>query len=139
MILAINTSSVAFSMALMSESGIVAAEYFMSSGPANFKSLMPALHDFFVSSKTDMGDIRALTVAKGPGSFTGLRVGISVAKGICRGLGIPIIGVSTLEALVGQLAYSSYPLCPVISSRKGEIFTPLPLTEMRSESRKIRA
>jgi tRNA threonylcarbamoyladenosine biosynthesis protein TsaB len=125
MILAINTSSVQFSIALLLENGTLVAEYFISSGTANFRPLIPALHELLGFSKADLKDIRALTVAKGPGSFTGLRVGLSAAKGICQGLGVPIIGVSGLEAMAGQLAYLTCPICPVISSRKGEIFTAL--------------
>lgn len=125
MILAINTSSVQFSIALLLENGTLAAEYFISSGPGNFRPLIPALHELLGFSKSDLKDIRAVTVAKGPGSFTGLRVGLSAAKGICQGLGIPIIGVSSLVAMAEQLAYSTYPICPVISSRKGEVFTAL--------------
>jgi tRNA threonylcarbamoyladenosine biosynthesis protein TsaB len=62
-------------------------------------------------------------VAKGPGSFTGLRVGLAFAKGICHSLGIPIIGVSSLEALAAQVPFSSLPITPFIDSRRSEFFT----------------
>ena len=65
----------------------------------------------------------ALAATRGPGSFTGLRVGISAAKGLCHGLEIPIIGISSLEALAAQMLYSELPVTPVLYSRKNEVYT----------------
>ncbi len=125
MILSINSSTLQFSAALMQENGAVLAEYFMSPGSKHFTGFMPTVHYLLTTSKFNMQDIRALVVALGPGSFTGLRVGLSVAKGLCQGLQIPIIGVSSLEAMANQLPYSIHPVCPMIDCRKGEIFTAL--------------
>ena len=86
---------------------------------------MPALVHLFKTCDKASEDIRAVVVAKGPGSFTGLRVGLSVAKGIAHGLGIPIIGVSGLEAMAVQLPFAHLPICAMISSRRGEVFIAL--------------
>ena len=86
---------------------------------------MPGIHFLFTSSKTKPEDIRALIVAKGPGSFTGLRVGLSAAKGMAQGLQIPIIGVSSLRAMAFQVPHMTHPICPIIDSRKGEVFIAL--------------
>ncbi len=125
MILAINTSTQQFSIALMEENGALLAEYSMSSGSKNFGHFMPGIHFLLKSSRFSIENIRALVVAIGPGSYTGLRVGLSAAKGMAQGLQIPIIGVSSLEAMASQSAYTPYPVCPIIHSRKGEVFAAL--------------
>jgi tRNA threonylcarbamoyladenosine biosynthesis protein TsaB len=112
-------------MALLEENGAAHAEYFMTPGPKSFKGFMPALNDLLTRSLQRVDHIESIIVATGPGSFTGLRVGLSAAKGFCQGLNIPIIGVSSLEAMANQLPYTRYPICPIISSRKGEVFTAL--------------
>jgi len=122
MLLSINTSTVQFSMALMGEDGAVVAEHLVAPGSRNFKNFMPLLHDTLTATATDFMQIKALIVAKGPGSFTGLRVGLAAAKGICQGLKIPLIGVSGLEAMASQLPYANRPICAMIDSRKGEVF-----------------
>lgn len=122
MLLAINTTTLQFSLALLEERGTIRAEYSMSKGKGHFGSLMPALDFLLASSKFDIRKIKGLVVAIGPGSFTGLRVGLSAAKGLCHGLDIPIIGISSLECLASQIPYSDLPVTPILDSRKGEVF-----------------
>ena len=86
---------------------------------------MPALDHLLRAAQITIHDITYLVIATGPGSFTGLRVGFSVAKGICHGLNVPIIGVSGLEALASQLPLTRYPVCAMLRSRKHEVFTAL--------------
>jgi tRNA threonylcarbamoyladenosine biosynthesis protein TsaB len=125
MILAINTSTVQYSMALMQGTGSSLSEYFISSGSQHFRNFMPAFHCMLKNSNSSFQNIRAVIVAIGPGSFTGLRVGLAAAKGMAQGLGIPIIGISSLEAMANQLPHAPYPICPMIDSRKGEVFAAL--------------
>ena len=125
MILAINTSTPQFSIALMEMSGPLHAELVLTPGTKKFGGFMPAIKDLLAASNAHIADMKALAVAVGPGSFTGLRVGLSTAKGLCHGLGVPIIGVPSLKALASQLPHTDIPLCPVITSRKGEIFAAL--------------
>ena len=75
-------------------------------------------------------DINAIAVSKGPGSYTGLRIGVSAAKGFCYGLGIPLISVNTLMAMAQHTALSQYKkentlLCPLIDARHMEVFCAL--------------
>ena len=121
MILAINTSTTQFSIALMKEQGDILAEYLISPDEKNFKTFMPSVYSLFDTCGKDVKDLKAVVVARGPGSFTGLRVGLAMAKGMAHGLDIPIIGVSSLEAMANQLPYMKYPLCTLMSSRRDEI------------------
>jgi tRNA threonylcarbamoyladenosine biosynthesis protein TsaB len=123
MILAINTSTLQFSMALMAEDETVLGEFSVSKGKGHFGGLMPALDSLLTATRSDIHDLKALVVAIGPGSFTGLRVGLSTAKGLCHALEVPIIGISSLKALASQIPTSHPPITPIIDSRKGEFFT----------------
>jgi tRNA threonylcarbamoyladenosine biosynthesis protein TsaB len=124
-ILSLNTSTAQFSMALMEEDGNLVAEFFMASRSRHFRPFMPALDELLTISKVGLGDIKALAVATGPGSFTGLRVGLAAAKGFCEGLSVPIVGVSSLEAMANQLPFAAHPVCAILDSRKGEVFAAL--------------
>jgi tRNA threonylcarbamoyladenosine biosynthesis protein TsaB len=112
-------------MALLKEEGSVLSEFYTASGSKNFRRFMPGMHFLLSSANVDTKEIKAIIVATGPGSFTGLRVGLSEAKGMAQGLKIPLIGVSSLEALAAQLPYAKQPVCPIIDSRKGEVFAAL--------------
>jgi tRNA threonylcarbamoyladenosine biosynthesis protein TsaB len=124
-ILAINTSTPQFSVALVYENGALLAEWTLSPRTKDFRYFMTALDDLLRISGVALTEISSLAVAKGPGSFTGLRVGLSAAKGICEGLGVPIVALSSLEVLAGQCPFQPYPICPVIDSRKEEVFAAL--------------
>jgi tRNA threonylcarbamoyladenosine biosynthesis protein TsaB len=124
-ILAINTSTPQFSVALVYESGALLAEWTLSPRTKDFRHFMTALDHLLQVSGVALAEIRGLAVAKGPGSFTGLRVGLSAAKGFCEGLGVPIVALSSLEVLASQCPAVSIPICPVIDSRKEEVFASL--------------
>ena len=123
MILAINTSTMQFALALLAEDGTLLTEHLMPGGKGHFGSLMPALDFMLNSSKSKIVDVKCISVATGPGSFTGLRVGISLAKGLCYALGVPVVGVSSLEAMASQLPFADLPMVTILTSRKGEAFT----------------
>lgn len=120
-----NTSTLQYGMALMDEEGAVLTEYFFTPRSKNFEGFMPSLDCVLNSCGVAVNDLRAIIVSTGPGSFTGLRVGLAAAKGMCQGLRIPLIGVSSLEAMACQIPYPSYPICAIIDSRKGEVFAGL--------------
>lgn len=122
MILAINTSTLQFGVALLEEDGTVVAECLISGRQRNFAGLMPAIHFLFSISDSDINNLNSLAIAIGPGSFTGIRVGLATAKGLCHSINLPIIGISSLKALASRLPYSNLPITPLIDSRKGELF-----------------
>jgi tRNA threonylcarbamoyladenosine biosynthesis protein TsaB len=122
MILALNTATVQYGIALLHPSGALKAEVFFAPGSGRFASFLPNLHHVLETSQTDPAQIRAVVVATGPGSFTGLRVGLATAKGLAQGLQRPIIGISSLEALAAHVPATTYPICPILNSRRGEVF-----------------
>ena len=123
-ILSLNTSTKQYSLALLQdETGL--GEYLLSSGSSHFRDLMPCIDDLLEKTSLTPGQLEGVTVAIGPGSFTGIRVGLAVAKGLSQGLGIPLIGVPTLAALASQIPYAREDICSVVTSRKGELFAAL--------------
>lgn len=125
MILALNTSTRQCSMALLHKDRTVMAEQLMFEGKGHFSAFMPAVDTLLTGAEVEPGDIKCVAVATGPGSFTGLRVGLSLAKGFCHALHVPIMGISSLRALAFQLPFTQHPIAPILSSRKGEVFTGL--------------
>jgi tRNA threonylcarbamoyladenosine biosynthesis protein TsaB len=125
LILSINTSTSPFSLALLKENGALLAETLLTPPSKGFGVFVPALHQMLCSAGVNSKDLKAVAVARGPGSFTGLRVGLAAAKGICHGLAIPLVAVSSLKALAAQCPATSVPICPIIDSRRGEVFTAL--------------
>jgi tRNA threonylcarbamoyladenosine biosynthesis protein TsaB len=123
-ILSINTSTKQFSLAVMHDE-IVVGEYLLSTGSSHFRELMPALDDLLSRTTLTAQQLEGIAVALGPGSFTGIRAGMSVAKGLCQGLDIPIVGIPTLSALASQMPYVREDICPLVTSRRGELFAAL--------------
>ena len=118
--LAIDTSTDTASIAVSIE-GEVIAELTWNAGHNHTAELIPNLNHILFQAKSGIGDIDALIVAKGPGSFNGLRVGMSVVKGLAFSLDIPLVGISTLEVEAYPYASSNLPVCPVQNSGRGEI------------------
>ena len=120
--LALETTTHVSSIALADESGLI-AQYDFAHRMDLSRRLMPnivaLLRDFGLAVK----DVEALGVSIGPGSFTGLRIGVTTAKTLAQVLGAPIAGVVTLDLLAHQLDYLTDTLvCPLIKVRKGEIY-----------------
>ncbi len=122
MILAINSSTLQHGIAFIADDGSVISEYISPEEEKGFTGFMPALDALFVSSGIDRKEISAIAVAIGPGSFTGLRVGLSAAKGLAYGLNVPVIGISGTKALASQVSPAELKICSMITSRKGEVF-----------------
>lgn len=118
--LAIDTSTDIASLALVQDQEIL-TELTWRCGQNHTVELYPRL-DFLVSkSGRDIQSVDCIFVARGPGSFNGLRVGVSAAKGLAFSLGIPIIGISTLESTAYQHAETGLPVCVVQNAGREEI------------------
>ncbi|TET16692.1 MAG: tRNA (adenosine(37)-N6)-threonylcarbamoyltransferase complex dimerization subunit type 1 TsaB [Dehalococcoidia bacterium] len=120
--LAIDTSTDTASLALVQDSEVL-AELTWRCEQNHTIELLPRLADLLSRTKLRLQSISCIMVAKGPGSFNGLRVGISTAKGLAFSLGIPMVGISTLEVEAYQHAETNLPICPVFNAGRGEIAT----------------
>lgn len=87
--------------------------------------LLPSVKSHLENAGLDISQIDLFAVAVGPGSFTGLRIGISTVKGLAWPLGKKAIGISTLAALAMNIPFSSRLVCPVLDARKGEVYSAL--------------
>ena len=122
--LAIDTSTETASIAIVQDSRVL-AELSWRCQQSHTTELLPHLFQLLGQAKARLEMVSAIIVARGPGSFNGLRVGISTAKGLALSLGCPIIGISTLEAAAYPHAETGLPICPVFSAGRGEIATAL--------------
>jgi len=120
--LAIDTSTDTASLALARD-GDVVAELTWRCGQNHTRQLLPNLEHLLRQFDLSPQVLTGIIVARGPGSFNGLRVGISVAKGLAFSLGIPIAGISTLEVEAYQHAGTGLPVCPVFNAGRGEVST----------------
>lgn len=123
-ILAIDTSSPSGSMALLSGSDLI-SEWTYGEVPTHSEWLLKALDAFLVSVNHTIKDVGLFAVGTGPGSFTGLRIGVTTVKGLAWTLNKKTVGVSTLRALAYNLRYSKMYVCPVLDARKGEVYAAL--------------
>ncbi|GAG27781.1 unnamed protein product, partial [marine sediment metagenome] len=120
--LAIDTSTDTASIAIVQD-GEVLAELTWHCGRSHTTQLLPHLTYLLNRTKVNLQSASSIIVAKGPGSFNGLRVGISTAKGLAFSLGIPIVGIGTLEVEAYQHAETGLPICPIFNAGRGEIAT----------------
>ncbi|MEE8599087.1 MAG: tRNA (adenosine(37)-N6)-threonylcarbamoyltransferase complex dimerization subunit type 1 TsaB [Dehalococcoidales bacterium] len=120
--LAIDTSTNTAGIALVQDSEVL-AELTWHCGQNHTTQLLPQLAHLLNQTGTNLQSINCIIVARGPGSFNGLRVGISTAKGLAFSLGIPIVGINTLEAEAYQHAETGLAVCPILNAGRGEVAT----------------
>jgi tRNA threonylcarbamoyl adenosine modification protein YeaZ len=118
--LAIDTSTDFCSIGL-SRQGEMIAEMTWHSGQNHTVELVPNITRLLNQSESSPQSLDAIFVAKGPGSFNGLRVGMSTAKGLACALDIPLVGISTLEVEAYPFAFTKLPICPIHNAGRGEI------------------
>ena len=122
MILAFETSAKAASVALL-DNGILLGEGYQNTGLTHSQTLMSMAESLLDSCGKTVEDITAVAVANGPGSFTGVRIGVAAAKGFAWGKEIPCYGVSTLEAMAEGLGiYEGY-VVPTMDARRNQTYT----------------
>lgn len=125
--LLIETATVSCSVAAANEKGILASKE-ISIPKAHASSLCPMIEDVLQESGIKVADLSAVAVSKGPGSYTGLRVGVSTAKGLCFGAGVPLIGIGTLDILAEagrRHLRGDGIIIPMIDARRMEVYTAL--------------
>ena len=135
-ILGIQTSTLIWSIAIIDQEKIL-GEYTFDSYERLSKILVPSIDELAKKLGIQKEDLDGIAVAKGPGLFTGSRMGMSVAKGLALGLDIPLVGVSTLDALAFNLSYSDYPICPLISSRGQDVYSAMYIGLEKTEKESV--
>ena len=120
-ILAVDTSTNVCSVCVAQDETIL-AEYFTLGGKTHSERLMPAIDLLFSHLDFGIGAIQGIAVIHGPGSFTGLRISLSVVKGLAFGLQLPVVTASALEVATLQVRENGL-VCPALDARRSEIFT----------------
>ncbi|MGB4780531.1 tRNA (adenosine(37)-N6)-threonylcarbamoyltransferase complex dimerization subunit type 1 TsaB [Candidatus Methylomirabilis sp.] len=120
----IDTSTTQGGVALLSGQGVI-CEYTLNIKATYSERLLPLIDRALQDAGITLGQVEGFAVAVGPGSFTGLRIGLSTAKGLVVVGGQPLVGVSTLEAMAWTLPFCAHPVCPILDARKGEIYCAL--------------
>lgn len=123
-ILAIETSTRVGGAALLDGDHLI-AEYTLRVPTTHSEQLMVTVDRLLTESGWKIGELQGVAVSIGPGSFTGLRIGVSTAKGLALALGLAVIGVPTLDALAAALPHAADPVCPILDAKKGEVYTSL--------------
>lgn len=127
LILSIETSTTVCSVALTDGEQIVTHKKLLED-KSHASHLTLLIQEILSDSGKQMSDIKAVAISEGPGSYTGLRIGTSTAKGLCYALGVPLIGVSTLKAMALEVKKSNGAaamFCPMIDARRMEVYTAL--------------
>ncbi len=122
MILGIDSSAVTAGCALYDEGKIIAEE-FLNVGHTHSQTLMPMIESMLKTAGAALNDIEKIAVTAGPGSFTGLRIGISCAKGMAVGADKPCVPVSTLEAIAYNFAgFDDITVCACMDARRQQVY-----------------
>ncbi len=124
MILAIDTSSVSGSIALVEGGRLVSERTVGDAGP-HAKWLLGNIADLCQKSDIGLDKIDVFAVSVGPGSFTGLRIGLTTVKGLAWSVNKPVAGVSTLKALALNAPFAGMPVCTILDARKSEVYSAL--------------
>ena len=137
--LAFESSAKAASVALVRDGRLV-SQYSQCSGLTHSRTLLPMAEDLLKNAELRLQDVDLFAVAHGPGSFTGIRIGVSTVKGLAWACDKPCVGVSTLEAMAWHGLAAGGLICPVMDARRSQVYTalfrveegqPLRLTEDR--------
>ena len=115
------TTNCSVSLSKLGETLVLKEDY--SANYSHAESLHVFIDEVLKTSQMKPSDIEAIAVSKGPGSYTGLRIGVSAAKGLCYALDKPLISVSTLESLSHQVQISDGIIVPMLDARRMEIYS----------------
>lgn len=125
-ILGIDTTTKACSVALLVDGSCAEHRVINAANYSHAENLHRMIDEVFQSSQCTPHELDAVAVSRGPGSYTGLRIGVSAAKGLCYGLDIPLISIDTLQLLCEDEKIKDVNvqrLCPMIDARRNEVYT----------------
>ena len=120
-ILAIDTSCNVATVAVCDHEKLI-SEYSMNHKRTHSQKIMPMVEEILKSCELTIRDIDIFAAANGPGSFTGLRIGVSAVKGFAHAMNKPVVGVSTLEGLAYNLPYCKYRVYPIMDARCSQVY-----------------
>ena len=124
LILAFESTAKAASAALVRDGKLV-SQYSQCSGLTHSRTLLPMGEDMLKNAELTLGDVDLIAVAHGPGSFTGVRIGVSMVKGLAWASDKPCVGVSTLEAMAWHGLAAGGLICPVMDARRSQVYNAL--------------
>lgn len=124
LVLGIESSTPVASVALAGPKGLV-GEITLNIGLTHSEQLLPLIVDLLEQARLTLSDVEGIAIAGGPGSFTGLRIGMATAKSLAQGSHLPLVAVPTLQALAYTQVGSNFLVSPVMNARKREVYTAL--------------
>ncbi len=122
-ILNIETATKQCSVSIAKEGKTIVCNEIAEEGYSHAERLHVFIEDCVKEAGISYKDLAAIAVSQGPGSYTGLRIGVSAAKGLCYALGIPLIAVDTLKALAAQVKVTSGVIVPMLDARRMEVYS----------------
>lgn len=122
-ILCLETATTNCSVALSVNGSVIAFKEDQSPGYSHAEKLHPYIEEVLAIGEIDKDDLDAIAVSKGPGSYTGLRIGVSAAKGLCYVLDIPLISVPTLESMIITKDITADYKVPMLDARRMEVYS----------------
>ena len=129
-ILGLDTSISVASVAISEGGRLVAEDCYPRKGSAegsgvksnHAEIILPLVDSVLRRAGIELSDVAGIAVSIGPGSFTGVRIGLSTVKGLAYGTGMPAVGISTLQAIAARVAGFEGRVCPILDARKGEVY-----------------
>ncbi|MBY0487086.1 MAG: tRNA (adenosine(37)-N6)-threonylcarbamoyltransferase complex dimerization subunit type 1 TsaB [Flavobacteriaceae bacterium] len=122
-ILNIETATKNCSVALAKDGTTIFCKEIAEQGYSHAEKLHVFIEEIIKEAGISMTDLAAIAVSQGPGSYTGLRIGVSTAKGLCYALGIPLVAVDTLASLANQIDLENGLIVPMIDARRMEVYS----------------
>jgi len=123
-ILAMDTSSLTATVAVLTDEKLL-GEFSVSNKLTHSQTIMPMTDTLLKTASMKISDIDVFAVSVGPGSFTGLRIGMATAKTFAQALNKPIIGISSLEAVAQNFSFTDDIICPIMDARRNEVYNAL--------------
>ncbi len=121
-ILAIDASGIAGSVAYMKDNKLI-GEYYICHKLTHSETIMPMLENLKSIIGLQLETLDAIASTSGPGSFTGLRIGVTTAKAMGLALGVPVVGIPTLDVLAHNITFFDGLICPIMDARRNQVYT----------------
>ena len=120
-VLGIDTSSLAASVAVIEDNKLI-CEYTINTKKTHSQKLMPMIENMLKISDINIGEIDVIAVCEGPGSFTGLRIGMATAKAISHVNNLPIVSVNSVELLAGNMNLCDKKICAILDAQRTQVY-----------------